>query len=205
MSGSDPRLYRPHVARNRDPVLDVLKRVLPPRGLVLEIASGSGEHAVYFAKALPHLVWQPSDPDAEALASIAAHRAAEGPPNLQAPLKLDVTMAQWPLAQADAIVCCNMIHIAPWSACEGLIAGAARLLPLGGVFYLYGPYKIGDRHTAASNQEFDVHLRTQNPEWGIRDLDAVATIGKSHGFALAETVPMPANNLSVIFRREAAG
>ncbi len=205
MSRPDPRLYRPHVARNRDPILAVLERVLPPRGVVLEIASGSGEHAGYFAKALPHLGWQPSDPDKEALASIAAHRAAEGSPNLRVPLEFDVTAAPWPLTQADAIVCCNMIHIAPWAACEGLIAGAARLLPPGGILYLYGPYKIGGRHTAASNQEFDLYLRTQNPEWGIRDLDAVVALGKKHGMVLAETVPMPANNLSVIFRREATG
>ncbi len=172
MSGSDPRLYRPHVPRNRDPIPDVLKRVLPPHGLVLEVASGSGEHAVYFAKALRHLIWQPSVPDAEALDSIAAHRAAEGSPNLRASLKLDVMAAQWPLTQADAIVCCNMVHIAPWSASKGLIAGAARLLLPGGVLYLYSPYKIADRHTAASNQEFDAYLRRQNLEWGIRDLDA---------------------------------
>lgn len=198
---ADPRLYRPHVARNRDPILDVLRRMLPARGLILEIASGSGEHAVHFAQALPSLAWQPSDTDAEALASITAHRAAAHLPNLLPPLKLDVTAQTWPVAYADAIVCCNMIHIAPWTACEGLIAGAARVLPAGGVLYLYGPYKVGGRHTAPSNAAFDADLRARDPAWGIRDLDEVAALAEKHGLTLAETVAMPANNLSVIFRR----
>jgi SAM-dependent methyltransferase len=200
---ADPRLYRPHVARNRDPILDVLRRVLPSRGLVLEIASGSGEHAVYFAEAMPSRTWQPTDPDAEALASIAAHRAAADAPNLLPPLKLDVTSQTWPVAQADAIVCCNMIHTAPWAACEGLIAGAARVLPAGGILYLYGPYMIGGRHTAPSNAAFDADLRARNHAWGIRDLDEVTALGESCGLTRAETVAMPANNLSVIFRRGA--
>jgi len=197
----DQRLYHAHVARNRDPILDVLQRVLPRRALVLELASGSGEHAAYFAKALPFLTWQPTDPDAQALASIAAHRAAAGAANLLAPLKLDVTAERWPVERADAIVCCNMIHIAPWAACEGLMAGAARALSSGGILYLYGPYKIGGRHTAPSNQAFDADLRARNPEWGIRDLDDVTALAASQSFVLAEMVQMPANNLSVIFRR----
>lgn len=201
MSQSDPRIYRPHVARNREPILDVLRRVLPPKGLVLEIASGSGEHAAYFAAKLPALKWQPTDPDSEALASIAAHRAEAGLSNLLPALLLDVTAMQWAVLRADAVICCNMIHIAPWAACEGLIAGAARTLPGGGPLYLYGPYKIGGRHTAPTNSAFDERLRAQNPAWGIRDLDEVVALGEQHGFALAETVPMPANNLSVIFRR----
>ncbi|MGA2892486.1 MAG: DUF938 domain-containing protein [Xanthobacteraceae bacterium] len=199
----DPRLYRPHVARNRDPILAVLSRVLPARGLVLEVASGSGEHAAYFAQALPSLSWQPTDPDAEALASIAAHRAAGGAPNLLPPLRLDVTSDRWPLERADAVLCSNMIHISPWAACEGLIAGAARILPLGGILYLYGPYKIDGRQTAPSNEAFDLDLRARNPLWGIRDLADVEDLAKRHGLTLAETVPMPANNLSVIFRRGA--
>jgi SAM-dependent methyltransferase len=197
----DPRQYRPHVARNRDPILDVLKRVLPPRGLVLEIASGSGEHAAYFAQALPALSWQPSDPDAQALASIAAHCAASAAANLLPPVHLDVTAATWPIERADAVMCCNMIHIAPWAACQGLIAGAGRTLPAGGLLYLYGPYTINGRHTAPSNAAFDRQLRSQNEAWGIRDLGDVTALAKGHGLALAETVPMPANNLSVIFRR----
>ncbi len=200
---SDPRLYRPHVARNRDPILDVLRRVLPPRGTVLEIASGSGEHAAYFAKELPSLIWQPTDPDTRALSSIAAHRADAGTANLLAPLQLDVTSAQWPVERADAVMCNNMIHISPWAATEGLMAGAGRILPAGGVLYLYGPYKVGGRHTAPSNEEFDTYLRNQNAAWGIRDLDEVTALAKRHNFALVETVQMPANNLSVIFRREA--
>jgi SAM-dependent methyltransferase len=199
---SDPRQYRPHVARNREPILDVLKRVLPQRGLVLEIASGSGEHAAYFAQALPSLTWQPSDPDASALSSIAAHRDDVGLANLLAPLHLDVTAAAWPVGHADAILCCNMIHISPWAACEGLMAGAERTLSPGGILYLYGPYQIGGRHTAPSNREFDGYLRGQNPAWGIRDLDEVTALAKRHNFAPAETVAMPANNQSVIFRRQ---
>ncbi|MGC1777666.1 MAG: DUF938 domain-containing protein [Xanthobacteraceae bacterium] len=198
---ANPRIYRPHVARNRDPILDVLRRVLPPLGLVLEIASGSGEHAAYFAKALPALTWQPTDPDAEALASIAAHRATAGCVNLLEPRRLDVTSQSWPVAHADAMICCNMIHIAPWAACEGLIAGAARVLSSGGVLYLYGPYKIGGRHTAPSNAAFDADLRARNPAWGIRDLDAVTALAEKCGLSRIETVEMPANNLSVIFRR----
>ncbi len=198
---SDPRQYRPHVARNRDPILDVLRRVLPPKGLVLEIASGSGEHAAYFAQGLSALDWQPSDPDPQALASIAAHRADTRLPNLLPPIRIDVTAAEWPVDRADAVICCNMIHIAPWSACEGLIAGAARVLPAGGLLYLYGPYKIGGHYSAPTNLAFDEQLRARNHAWGIRDLDDVTALAERHGFALAETVPMPANNLSVIFRR----
>jgi hypothetical protein len=133
--------------------------------------------------------------------SIAAHRAAAGVANLLAPLHLDVTSQQWPVERADAMVCCNMIHISPWAATEGLIAGAGRTLPRGGPLYLYGPYKIDGRHTAPSNQDFDARLRAQNPLWGVRDLTDVASLAKRNGLELAETVPMPANNLSVIFRR----
>jgi SAM-dependent methyltransferase len=198
---SDSRLHHAHVARNRAPILDVLRRVLPRRGLVLEIAAGSGEHAAFFAAALPWLTWQPTDPDAQALASIAAHGAAAGVANLLAPLRLDVTAERWPIDRADAIVCNNMIHIAPWAVSEGLLAGAQRTLPPGGILYLYGPYKIGGRHTAPTNQAFDADLRGRNPQWGIRDLDDVTELAGRHGFALTETVQMPANNLSVIFRR----
>ncbi len=197
---SDPRLYHPHVARNRQPILEVLRRVLPPKGLVLEVASGSGEHAAYFAKNLPSLIWQPTDADCVALASIAAHRAAAGEPNLFSPLYLDVTAERWPVEHADALICINMIHITPWAASEGLMAGTKRVLRQAGVLYLYGPYKIDGRHTAPSNQEFDNSLRARNAEWGVRDLGDMADLAKRHGFALAETVSMPANNLSVIFR-----
>ena len=200
-SESDPHIYRPHVARNREPILAVLRRVLLARGLVLEIASGSGEHAAYFAKELSALTWQPSDPDAAALASIAAHRADVDLPNLLAPLHLDVTAMNWPIGRADVVVCNNMIHISPWAATEGLIAGAERVLAAGGILFLYGPYKIGGRHTAPTNQAFDEDLRSRNPEWGIRDLADVTALAQRHGFAAPETIEMPANNLSVIFRR----
>jgi SAM-dependent methyltransferase len=198
---SDPRLYRPHVARNREPILEVLKRILPSHGLVLEIASGTGEHAAFFAGELPLLTWQPTDPDERALASIVAHRAAASSANLLPPLQLDVHAEHWPIERTDAVICCNMIHIAPWSACAGLIGGAARVLPPGGILYLYGPYKIDGRHTAPSNETFDADLRARNPRWGIRDLADVAALAERHGFALTETVSMPANNFSVIFRR----
>ena len=198
---SDPRLYHPHVARNREPILDVLRRVLPARGLVLEVASGSGEHAAFFANGLPSVSWQPSDMDAKALASVAAFQANSGAPNLLAPLRLDVTAAQWPIERADAIVNCNMIHISPWAACGGLIVGAERILPVGGILYLYGPYRIDGRHTAPSNEEFDANLRGRNAAWGIRDLGDVTALATRHGLTLVETVQMPANNLSVIFRR----
>jgi SAM-dependent methyltransferase len=197
----DRRLYFPHVARNREPILEVLQRVLPPRGLVLEIASGGGEHAAYFAQNLPGLLWQPTDANSEMFESIAAHRATAGAANLLAPLHLDVTSEQWPVERANALVCCNMIHIAPWAAAEGLIAGAGRTLARGGLLYLYGPYTIDGRHTAPSNRDFDARLRAQNPLWGVRDLTDVAVLAKRHGLALEESVPMPANNLSVIFRR----
>src|ERR1700686_4529755 len=178
---SDLRLYFPHAPRNREPILEVLKRVLPSEGLVLEIASGGGEHAAYFASNLPGLLWQPTDANSEMFESIAAHRAAAGVANLLAPLQLDVTSPQWPVERADAMVCCNMIHIAPWAATEGLIAGAGRTLARGGLLYLYGPYKIDGRHTAPSNQDFDSRLRGQNLLWGVRDLTDVASLAKRHG------------------------
>jgi SAM-dependent methyltransferase len=201
MSAYDLRLYAPATARNREPILAVLRRVLPPQGLVLEVASGSGEHAAYFAAALPALRWQPSDPDARALGSIASHCEAAALPNLLPPLVLDATAADWPLERADAVICINMVHIAPWSAAEGLMAGAARLLPADGVLYLYGPFKLEGRHTADSNRDFDAWLRAQDPAWGVRDLGDVTDLAARHGLKLIETVPMPANNLSVVFRR----
>ena len=197
----DSRLYAPAVARNRAPILAVLRERLPASGLVLEVASGSGEHAAFFAGELPHLTWQPSDTDPRALDSIAAFRAAAGAPNLLPPVRLDAEAATWPVRAADAILSINMIHIAPWSAATGLVAGAARLLPPGGLLYLYGPFMEHGRHTAPSNAAFDADLRARDPRWGVRDLDTVAELAQRHGFALAETVAMPANNRSVLFRR----
>jgi len=199
---SDPRIYYPHVTRNRDPILDVLRRVLPPDGLVLEIASGSGEHAAYFAEGLPSIRWQPTDLDPDVLASIAAHRGAARAPNLLPPLRLDVSAETWPVERADAIVCCNMIHITPWSASEGLMVGVGRVLLPGGVLYLYGPYKMGGSHTAPSNAAFDADLRRRDQRWGIPDLDEVTTLAARHDLMREEMVQMPANNLSVIFRRK---
>ena len=197
----DPRLYAPAAARNRAPILAVLRGRLPPSGLVLEVASGSGEHAAFFAKALPSLAWQPSDNDPRALDSIAAFCAACALPNLLPPLRLDAEAATWPVREADAVLSINMIHIAPWSACIGLMAGAARLLPLGGLLYLYGPFMEKGRHTAPTNEAFDADLRARDPCWGVRDLDAVAEVAGRHGLELEETVAMPANNRSVVFRR----
>jgi len=198
----DLRFYFPHVARNREAILQVLRRVLPPQGLVLEVASGGGEHAAYFAERLRSLIWQPSDLDPRSLASIAAHRTAADAPNLLAPVCLDATSEQWPVESADALVCINMIHISPWVVSEGLMAGARRVLRMGGVIYLYGPYKIDGRHTAQSNKEFDAWLRTQNAQWGVRDFADMADLAARNDFVLIETVPMPANNLSIIFKRD---
>jgi SAM-dependent methyltransferase len=196
---TDARRFAPAAARNREPILDVLRAHLPASGTALEIASGSGEHAVAFAAAFPTLVWQPSDPDPANRASIAAWIAAAGTPNLLPPIDLDATAEIWPLATADAVVCINMIHIAPWAACLGLLRGAARLLAPGGLLYLYGPFKRDGAHTAPSNAAFDESLRARDPAWGVRDLGEV--IEAAEGFAPPAVVAMPANNLSVLFRR----
>jgi SAM-dependent methyltransferase len=190
----------PAVARNRDPILAVLRRVMPARGTVLEIASGSGEHAVHFAAGLPGVTWQPTDRDADALRSIAAYRTSARLPNLLHPLELDAASPHWPVARADAVVSINMIHIAPWSAAEGLMAGAERVLAPGGVLYLYGPFKENGRHTAPSNADFDASLRARDPQWGVRDIAEVSELAGRHGLALVERVAMPANNLSLVFR-----
>lgn len=199
----DARRFAPAAQRNRQPILDVLARVLPESGLVLDLASGSGEHAMHFARSLPALRWQPSDPDPAARLSIDAHAAAEtntGPcGNLMPALDVDVTAVDWPVRTADAIVCINMVHISPWSASEGLFAGAERLLPTAGVLFLYGPYKRDGRHTAPSNEAFDTSLRERNSAWGIRDLEDLAALGTQASLVLREVVDMPANNLSLVF------
>jgi SAM-dependent methyltransferase len=200
---SDGALASLSVARNREPILAVLRGVLPGTGTVLEIASGTGEHAVHFATALPALTWQPTDRDPDPLRSIAAQRAAAGLPNLLPPLELDASAPSWPVERADAIVSINMIHIAPWRAAEGLMAGAGRLLAPGGVLYLYGPFKEGGRHTAPSNAAFDASLRARDPQWGVRDVGEVEELARRHGLELIERIPMPANNLSLVLRRSA--
>lgn len=191
----------PAVARNRDPILAVLRRFLPDHGTVLEIASGTGEHAAYFAAHLPHLTWQPTDADPDALASIAAHRATANAPNLRAPIEIDVTAPVWPVTRADAVVSINMIHISPWSAAQGLMTGAAKLLAGSSVLYLYGPFKENGEHTAPSNAAFDASLKARDPRWGVRDVGDVRKLADGHGFDFVERVAMPANNLSLVFRR----
>ncbi len=191
----------PAVARNREPILAVLRGAMPLKGLVLEIASGTGEHAAYFAAALPDIEWQPTDQDDHALRSIAAWRETAKLPNLRPPLRLDVTSWPWPVGWADSVVCINMIHIAPWRACEALVRGSAQILAPSGVLFLYGPFQEAGRHTAPSNEAFDADLRARNAEWGVRDLDDVRRLAEQHGLAFEQRVPMPANNLSVVFRR----
>ena len=193
--------HAPAAARNRQPVLDVLRPRLPAEGVVLEIASGSGEHILHFAQALPGLTFQPSDPSAEARASIDDWIQTEGLGNVRAALALDAASDVWPIERADTVICCNMIHIAPWEAAVGLISGAARILAEGQTLYLYGPYRRDGRHTAPSNEAFDRDLRERNPAWGVRDLETVAALAAAQGFALPEIVDMPANNLSLVFRR----
>ncbi|KVD05588.1 SAM-dependent methyltransferase [Burkholderia ubonensis] len=195
------RLSAPAAERNRGPILDVLRRVLPARGDVLEIASGTGQHVVHFAAGLPGLHWRPSDPDAQARRSIAAWIAQAGLSNVDAPLAFDVRDAAWPFAALDAIVCINMIHIAPWACAEALFAGASRVLRPGGVLVLYGPYRREGRHTAPSNAAFDAQLRSRDPSWGVRDLETVVALGLDRRLDCIEVVEMPANNLSVVFRR----
>lgn len=200
----DAARYAPATRRNRDPILEVLRRHAPAEGLVLEIASGTGEHAVYFANALRGLQWRPTDPDAEARASIAAWRALEGPPNLLEPLALDAAEPDtWPVAAADLVVSINMIHIAPWRAAEGLIAGAARILPVHGALFLYGPFLEAEVETAPSNLAFDQSLKARDPSWGLRDLAAVTALARHFALEIADRVEMPANNLAVVFRKGA--
>jgi len=198
----DARRFAPAVARNKDPITKVLAQYLPASGLILEIASGSGEHALHFAAAFPTLTFQPSDPDASSRASIAAWQQEARLPNLLPPCTLDVMAEPWPVTQADAVLCINMIHIAPWNATEALMRGAAGLLSAQGLVFLYGPFKQGGRHTAPSNAEFDANLRAQDARWGVRDLEAVAALASAVGFASPIIEPMPANNLSLIFRRQ---
>lgn len=230
----DSRRFAPATERNRSPILAVLQQQLPPTGTVLEISSGTGEHAVFFAPPLAPRQWLTSDPDPGARQSIAAWRKATPADNLHGPIALDASTQPWPvedrsgqstqgtksqapapqaepwtdpLATLDltrhpitALVNINMIHIAPWSACLGLMAGAGRLLPKNGILYLYGPFQQGGQHTAPSNAAFDRQLQAQNAAWGVRDLEAVVAAAEAQGLTLVTTVVMPANNLSVVFK-----
>ena len=201
-AGPEAKKIAPAAARNRDAILAALQAMLPNAGNALEIASGSGEHIVHFARSLPHLHWQPSDPEPAALASIAAWSAEAALPNIAQPLMLDVISPGWPIARADAILCINMIHIAPWPATLGLMAGAGRLLAPGAPLYLYGPFREEGTPLAPSNAEFDASLKARDPAWGLRHVDDVAGVAAQHGLALRKRLAMPANNVSLIFYRE---
>jgi len=202
----DLRKYALATQRNREPILEVLQRVLPPKGVILEIASGTGEHAAFFAPRLSPRQWLPSDPNPELRDSIAAWREVVATDNFYPPLDLDVRESVWSVERdfsgsaIAAIVNINMIHISPWSACLGLMAGAGRILPSGGILYLYGPFKENSQHTAPSNAAFDASLRLQNPEWGVRDLEEVVAAASAQKLNWIETIQMPANNLSLIFK-----
>lgn len=193
--------HAPATLRNREPLAAVLDEELPRSGLLLEIASGSGEHAAYFARLYPAIEWQPSDQSDDALASIEAWRKETGLENFHAPVYLDVRMGDWPLPRTDAILCVNMIHISPWDAAEGLFSGAAALLGSGAPLILYGPYLEADVETAPSNLAFDASLKARNAEWGLRELTRVDNLAESQGFMRTRRIPMPANNLTLIYRK----
>jgi SAM-dependent methyltransferase len=197
----DGRLWSPSAERNRQPIAEVLSRVLPQSGLVLEVGSGTGQHAVHFARVMPQLTWQPSEQDADCLRSISAWASIEGLPNVRPPLYLDIADEQWPIEAADAVVSINLIHIAPWSATHALLRGASSILPTAGLLCLYGPYRAGGKHTSASNRAFDAQLQAVNPEWGVRDLDEVSSEARAVDLEFVRTFEMPANNLIVVFRK----
>jgi hypothetical protein len=195
--------HAPATARNSEPIAKVLERELPETGLVLEVASGSGEHAVYFARNFPKLEWQPSDPDRDALASVAAWRKEADIANLRPPLEIDACADRWPINCADAVLCINMIHISPWEATEGLFAGASRLLAPDAPLITYGPYIEAGVETAPSNLAFHESLIARDPRWGLRKLEDIDALAASHGFTRTARYAMPANNLSLVFRRKA--
>ena len=202
--GSGPaaagKRHAPATERNRDAILAVLRDELPSSGLVLEVASGSGQHVVHFAAALPALDWQPSDPDPAALVSIESWRQEVGLPNVRPPLRLDAS-ADWPVERADAILCVNMVHISPWEATLGLMKGAGAVLPPGGLLYLYGPYLRENVETAPSNLAFDASLKARDPQWGLRRVEDVIAAATGEGLVFRRLLEMPANNLSLIFQR----
>ncbi|MBD2568413.1 class I SAM-dependent methyltransferase [Anabaena lutea] len=203
----DKKQFAPATQRNREAILEVLLQVLPANGTVLEVASGTGEHAVFFAPSLKPRQWLPSDPNPILRDSITAWAEELKSDNISQPLDIDVELPVWPVEKEAlpelsivAIVNINMIHISPWSACLGLMAGAGRILPSGGILYLYGPYKQNGKHTAPSNEAFDESLQLQNPEWGVRNLEDVIKAAKEQNLILHKTYQMPANNLSLVFR-----
>ena len=195
------RRSAPAALRNREPIAEVLTDWLPQRGLVLEIASGTGEHAVYFAERFPALDWQPSDIHRDALSSISAWRQAAALPNLLPPVTLDASSPDWPIDRADAVLSINMVHISPWTSALGLLDGAARLLSAGSPLILYGPWLKDDVATAAGNLDFDADLRRRDPAWGLRRVEDFAAAAEPRGLALAKVRPMPANNLMMLWRK----
>ena len=195
--------FAPAAERNRQAILDVLRRVLPSAGLVLELASGTGQHAVFFSEQLPTLRWQPSDASADALQSIAAWVEEVERANLLPPIELDVRSPRWPVARADALICINMIHISPWESTEALFRSAADWLAADSPLITYGPYRLHGEHTAPSNAAFDQSLRSRNSRWGIRDIDELTELAGRIGFTLQERVDMPANNMTLIWTRVA--
>jgi SAM-dependent methyltransferase len=197
----EAKRFAPATVRNRDSIANVLSEILPQTGLVLEIASGTGEHVIHFAREFPNLDWLPSDPDPAALASIAAWRAEVDLPNLRAPVQIDARGADWPVRSADVVLCINMVHIAPWAATKGLIDGTGQVLAVGGAFYLYGPYREAGVPTAPSNEDFDASLRGRDPAWGLRAVEDVVGLAAERGLILEARTEMPANNLSLVFRR----
>ena len=197
----DLRRYAAATKRNRKHILKVLKSALPNKGKIIEVASGTGEHACYFAAAFPSLSWQPTDIDQMALESIEAHRLVNGKPNLLPPLHLDVNLENWPINGADGAICINMLHITPWHCCEGLIKGCSNLLQLEKPLILYGPFKQHGQHTSESNFAFDQYLRQQNSTWGIRNLDDITKLASAHKFTVGKTIPMPANNFCLVLLR----
>lgn len=199
--GHGARRYAPAAERNRGPILEVLRRLVPERARVLEVASGTGQHAAFFAAALPGTRWQPSEADPSAFASIAAWAKSEGARNMAEPVFLDAAAAPWPVGTFDAVYCANLIHIASWSASLGLLRGAERHLAPGGLLVLYGPFRVDGGHTSASNAAFDRSLRAQDPRWGVRDLREVEARAAERRLCLVEQVDMPANNLVVVFQR----
>ena len=196
----DERETAPSAERNKQPILEVLARVLPPRGLVLEIGSGTGQHVSHFARGLPALTFQPSEMDKSKHASIDAWVRHERLENVRPPLAIDLTRGQWPLDRVDAIICINVIHISPWEATVALMRGARELLPPGGVLVTYGPYRRNGAHTAPSNEAFDADLRSRDARWGLRDMEEVVRAANAQGLELVETVTMPANNFTLVFR-----
>ncbi|CCH67638.1 FIG00813825: hypothetical protein [Richelia intracellularis HH01] len=207
----DNRKYAPAVQRNREPILEILEQVLPSQGTILEISSGTGEHAVFFAPRLRPRIWQTSEPDVSSRESVVAWIKNSPTDNLYFPLDIDVSSTEWAVKSdrflklvppINAIVNINMIHIAPWIACLGLIGGANLILPTGGILYLYGPYKQGQKHTTSSNEAFDISLRAQNPEWGVRNLEDVIAVASKENFNLLGIYNMPANNLSLVFQHQ---